>query len=210
MLDNIPVVYEDDALLIVNKPPGLLTTGEHDPAKRHLTLILNEDARQNGRPYRLYPCHRLDKETSGLVIYAKDKAVQQRMMEMFKKHLVHKTYRAFAHGRLEQDKGVIRAPIEGKNAVTHFTVVKRCCEYTVIDVRPETGRKNQIRLHFRSIGHPLVGESKFVFRKDYSLRARRLCLHAGSLEFPHPVSGQRVQVRCDLARDMEKFHLEHA
>ncbi|HOU36522.1 MAG TPA: pseudouridine synthase, partial [Candidatus Omnitrophota bacterium] len=134
MLDNIPVVYEDDALLIVNKPPGLLTTGEQDPARRHLTLILNEDARQTGRPYRLYPCHRLDRETSGLVIYAKDKAVQQRMMEMFKKHLIRKTYRAFAHGRLEQDKGVIRTPIEGKNAVTYFTVVKRCSEYTVIDV----------------------------------------------------------------------------
>jgi 23S rRNA pseudouridine1911/1915/1917 synthase len=209
MLENIPVVFEDDTLLIVNKPPGLLTTGGPDPAARHLTLILNEDAAKEGKTYRFHPCHRLDKETSGLVIYAKGKAVQEQMMEMFRRHLINKTYRAFAHGRIAQDQGVIRTAVEGKNAVTHFTVVKRLSEYTVVDVRPETGRKNQIRLHFKSIGHPLVGESKFIFRKDFSLRAKRLCLHAGSLSFTHPVSKKQVQVQCALARDMEKFLLEH-
>jgi len=210
MLENIPTVYEDDELIVVNKPPGLLTTGGPEPDARHLTRILNEDAKKDGNPYRLYPCHRLDRETSGLVMYAKSRQVQERLMEMFKKHLVRKAYHAFAHGRIAQDQGVIRAAIDGKRAVTHFTVVKRCAEYTVVDVRPETGRKNQIRLHFRSIGHPIVGESKFIFRKDFSLRAKRLCLHAGSLAFPHPASGRQVQVQCGLPRDMEKFLLEHA
>ena len=210
MLSNIPVVYEDKVLLIVNKPPGLLTIAGPDADTRHLTQILNEDAAKEGAAYRLHPCHRLDKETSGLVIYAKGKAVQQQMMDLFRQHMVRKIYRAFAHGRIAQDQGVIRKPIEGKNAVTHFKVLKRLGEYTVLDVQPETGRKNQIRLHFKAIGHPLVGESKFIFRKDFSLRAKRLCLHSGSLEFIHPVTKKNIQVRCPLANDMEKFTLEHA
>jgi 23S rRNA pseudouridine1911/1915/1917 synthase len=210
MIENIPVVYEDDALVIVNKPPGLLTVGGPDADTRHLTLILNEEAAREGASYRLHPCHRLDKETSGLVIYAKGKAVQQQMMELFKQHLVQKVYRAFAHGRIAQDQGTIRKAIEGKHSVTHFKVVKRLSEFTVLDVRPETGRKNQIRLHFKSLGHPLVGESKFIFRKDFSLRAKRLCLHAGSISFPHPISKKNIKVECPLARDMEKFALEHA
>ena len=210
MLQNIPVVYEDDHLLIVNKPPGLLTIAGPDADTRHLTLILNEDAAKEGKSYRLHPCHRLDKETSGLVIYAKGKVLQQQMMEMFRQHLVHKVYRAFAHGKISQDEGVIRKVIEGKMAVTHFKVIKRLSECTILDVRPETGRKNQIRLHFKSLGHPLVGESKFIFRKDFSLRAKRLCLHAGSLEFSHPVSKKNIQVQCPLANDMERFLLEHA
>jgi 23S rRNA pseudouridine1911/1915/1917 synthase len=210
MLNNIPVVYEDEFLLIVNKPPGLLTIAGPDADTRHLTQILNEDAVKEGASYRLHPCHRLDKETSGLVIYAKGKAIQQQMMEMFRQHAVHKVYRAFAHGRISQDQGVIRKTLEGKNAVTHFKVLKRLCECTVLDVRPETGRKNQIRLHFKALGHPLVGESKFIFRKDFSLRAKRLCLHSGSLEFVHPVTKKNIQVQCPLANDMEKFLLEHA
>ena len=210
MLNNIPVVWQDDFLLIVNKPPGLLTIAGPDADTRHLTLILNEDAAKEGKSYRLHPCHRLDKETSGLVIYAKGKAIQQQMMEMFRFHQVHKVYCAFAHGKVAQDQGTIRKAIEGKNAVTHFKVVKRLSECTVLDVRPETGKKNQIRLHFKSLGHPLVGESKFIFRKDYSLRAKRLCLHSCSLEFIHPVTKKNIQVKCALAHDMEKFLLEHA
>jgi len=210
MPDNIPVVYEDDALLIVNKPPGLLTTGSPKQPFRHLTLILNEDAKKEGKPYRLYPCHRLDRETSGLVIYAKGRVAQQRLMEMFRKHMIHKTYHAFAHGRIGQDTGIIRIPLEGKSAVTRYRVVRRCAEYSIVEVITETGRKNQIRLHFKGIGHPLVGESKFIFRKDYSLRAKRVCLHAAALSFQHPVSGKHLQVECELARDMKKFLLEHA
>jgi len=210
MLNNIPFVFEDDFLLIVNKPPGLLTVAGPDADTRHLTLILNEDAVKEGKTYRLYPCHRLDKETSGLVIYAKGKAVQQQMMDMFRQHQVRKAYCAIAHGRIAQDEGTIRKPIEGKQAVTHFKVIKRLSECTVLDVRPETGRTNQIRLHFKSLGHPLVGESKFIFRKDFSLRAKRLCLHAGRIEFVHPVTKKNIQVQCALARDMEKFILEHA
>jgi len=209
MLSNIPVVYEDDSLLVVSKPPGLLTLAGPGDDARHLSLILNEDAVKEAKPYKLYPCHRLDKETSGLVIFAKSKDVQDKFMDMFRGHSVKKSYTAFAHGRVKQDEGVIRKPLEGKDAVTYFKTLKRCSDFTVLEVRPETGRTNQIRLHFKSIGHPLVGESKFIFRKDYKLRAKRLCLHAGRIEFKHPITGKDVVVMCPLANDMEKFLLEH-
>ncbi len=209
MLKNIPVVYEDKDLLVVNKPPGLLTTSGADPESRHLTLILNEDAAKEGMAYKLYPCHRLDKETSGLVIFAKSKGIQEKVMDLFRKHLVKKIYTAFAHGLVKQDKGSVHKPVEGKGAWTDFSVVKRRGAFTVLDVSPKTGRTNQIRLHFKSLGHPLVGESKFIFRKDYALKAKRLCLHAGRIEFVHPSTGERLIVECPLANDMEKFLLEH-
>jgi len=129
--------------------------------------------KRKANQYRLYPCHRLDRETSGLVIYAKGRVAQQRLMEMFRKHMIHKTYHAFAHGRIGQDTGIIRIPLEGKSAVTRYRVVRRCAEYSIVEVITETGRKNQIRLHFKGIGHPLVGESKFIFRKGLLLAGKK-------------------------------------
>jgi RluA family pseudouridine synthase len=210
VLNNIPAAYEDEFLLVVNKPPGLLTISGPGSKDRHLTLILNEDAVREGKSYKLHACHRLDKETSGLVMYAKNNEVCQLMMDKFRRHEVRKFYRAFAHGRISQDEGRITKPLEGKPAVTVFRVLKRSADYTDLDVRPQTGRTNQIRLHFKSIGHPLVGESKFIFRRDFALRAKRLCLHAVALEFTHPVTKKNIRVQCPLANDMEKFLLEHA
>jgi 23S rRNA pseudouridine1911/1915/1917 synthase len=194
---NIPVVYEDDWLLVTDKPAGLLVIPTPKKEKRTLTSILG-----------LHPCHRLDRQTSGLIIYAKGKSVQKKMMDEFRHKKVKKTYIAFVQGVLPQNQGQIQNPIEGQNAITKYKVIQRKKHFTVVEVMPLTGRTNQIRIHFKQIHHPIVGETKFAFRRDFALKARRLCLHAKALEFVHPVTRKHIRLSIDLADDLQKF-LEH-
>ncbi|TAM43356.1 RNA pseudouridine synthase [bacterium] len=202
---NIPVVYEDDWLLVVNKPAGLLSVPTPKNEARTLTSILNQDAQERGLKYRLHPCHRLDRDTSGLIIYAKGKSIEKKMADAFRGRSVQKKYIAFVHGKLAYPEGQISYPIEGKSALTKYKVVKEKSNYSVVEVYPATGRTNQIRIHFKNIQHPLVGEDKFVFRKDFALRFKRVCLHAGYLEFKHPQTGNIVAVEAPLSADMQKF-----
>jgi len=207
---NIPVVYEDDWLLIADKPAGLLTIPSPGKSGRTLTGILNEDLKERGITYRLHPCHRLDRETSGLIIYAKGKSIQKKMMDEFRHRKVKKTYFAFAQGNIPKDQGEIKTPLARESALTRYKVVQRRKYFTVIRVMPLSGRKNQIRIHFKGIGHPLVGETKFALRKAATIRAKRTCLHAESLEFIHPLTRSRVRVEADYPKDLEKFLKKHA
>lgn len=206
---SIPVVYEDRWFLIADKPSGLLTVPAPGRPRQCLTDILNRQAQAAGEAYRFHPCHRLDKETSGVIVYAKGKAGQQAMMELFKSRLVAKRYVAFVQGRVPRDEGRIAYRIEGQTAITRFRVRERRRDFTVLDAIPETGRKNQIRLHMCQIGHPVVGESVFAFRKDFALRASRLCLHAQSISFVHPFTGRTVHAKSGLPADMTRFLEAH-
>jgi RluA family pseudouridine synthase len=202
---TIPIVYEDKWLLVVNKPAGLLTIPTPKKELRTLTNILNEDLEKRCRAYRLYPCHRLDRETSGLIIYAKGKSVQKKMMEEFWRRDIKKTYIAFVEGRLSKDRGKIDYPIEGKSAISEYKIVEKRKGFSIVEVVPLTGRTNQIRLHFRRLGHPLIGEKKFAFRRDFKLRANRLCLHAKALRFVHPVTGKSINLESELPLGMKNF-----
>ncbi len=206
---NIPIIYEDDWLLVLDKPSGLLTIPTPKNEPRTLSSILNEDLKKRGLAYRLYPCHRLDRETSGLIIYAKGKSIQKKIMEEFQHKSVKKIYIAFIQGSLPKDEGSISYPIESKSAVTKYRVTEKRKDFSIVEVVPLTGRTNQIRIHFKNIGHPLVGESKFAFRRDFKLRAKRLCLHAWVLRFMHPVTGKELSLLDALPTDMEDFLKKH-
>jgi len=206
---NIPIVFEDDWLLVVNKPAGLLTVSTPKNELRTLTSILNQDAQERNPSVQLYPCHRLDRQTSGLVIYAKNKNIETKMADVFRNREVHKKYIAFVQGKLAKLSGQINLPIEGKSAVTKYKVIEQKSNYSVIEIVPITGRTNQIRIHFKSIGHPLVGEDKFVFRKDFALRFKRLCLEAKELVFKHPITGKDLNISIDLAQDLQDFLAKH-
>jgi len=195
---NIPIIYEDQWLLIVDKPSGLLTVPTPKNEKRTLTSILN-----------LYPCHRLDRETSGLIIYAKDKNTQQKMMDKFRGREVKKTYLAFARGIPQKNKGEIKNRIEGLSAETRYKIIEKRKDFAIFEVNPLTGRTNQIRIHLKQIGHPILGESKFAFRRDFPIKAKRLMLQAKELSFPHPVTGAQIQVSLGLAADMADFLEKH-
>lgn len=206
---NIPILYEDEWLLIVDKPSGLLVIPTPRNEKRTLTTVLNEDSRSKGKLYRLRPCHRLDKETSGAIIYAKGKAIQKKMIELFKRRAISKTYIAFVLGNLSKQEGEIKTLIEGKSAITKYRVIENKKEFAIIEVKPVTGRTNQIRIHFKSIGHALLGETKYAFRKDQPFKTKRLCLHAKALEFIHPVTKKLIKVDSELAKDLKELLNQH-
>ncbi|MCX5704120.1 MAG: RNA pseudouridine synthase, partial [Candidatus Omnitrophica bacterium] len=188
---------------------GLLTIPTPKNEQRTLTSILNEDLKKRGLTYRLHPAHRLDRETSGLIIYTKGKAIQKKMMAEFNQRRVKKAYLAFMQGLIKQDDGMIENPIEGSRAITKYKVIQRRKDFSIVEVMPLTGRTNQIRIHFKQIGHPVVGETKYAFRKDFKLKAKRLCLHAQGLEFIHPAAGKPITLKIDLSSDMQDFLARH-
>ncbi|MCX5706887.1 MAG: RluA family pseudouridine synthase [Candidatus Omnitrophica bacterium] len=190
----IPVIYEDNYILVVDKPSGLLTIPTPKNETRTLTSIL-----------QLHPCHRLDRETSGLIIYAKGKSIQKKMMEEFRQRKVEKTYLAFIRGIPAKITGEIKNKIEGLSAQTRYKIIEKRKDFAIVEVSPLTGRTNQIRIHFKQIGHPVLGETKFAFRRDFKIKAKRLCLHAWKLEFKHPVTGQWLNLTSDLPQDLKAF-----
>lgn len=206
---NIPCLFEDQWLAVFDKPSGMLSVAAPDAARRNLTDVLNEHARETGLTYRFHPCHRLDRETSGVIVFAKGKAAQQSVMELFRSRSVKKTYLAFVQGHLARDRATINSPVNGEQARTDYRVLERRQAFSVVEVHPQTGRTNQIRIHFKSLGHPLVGESTFAFRKDFALKAKRVCLHAAAIGFKHPWTGAEVRAEAALAPDMQKFLQEH-
>jgi len=195
--------------LVADKPSGLLVIPTPRNEQRTLTSILNEDLGKRGLSYRLHPCHRLDRETSGLIIYAKGKSVQKKMMDEFKHKEIKKTYIAFLQGILSKNDGQIDNPIAGLSAITKYKVIQRRKDFTVVEVMPLTGRTNQIRIHLKEIGHPIVGETRFAFRRDFALKAKRLCLHAQTLEFMHPVTKKNIFLSSILPQDLKKILNSH-
>lgn len=206
---NIPVIYEDDWLLVLNKPSGLLSIPTPKNKKRTLTGILNEDAKERNLPYRLHPCHRLDRETSGLIIYAKGKSVQRKMMELFKHRRVKKEYLAFVQGRPKPAQGQIKIPIVGQASLTQYKTIENRKYFTIVEAMPLTGRTNQLRIHFKNIGCPILGETRYAYRRDFKIKAKRLCLHAKSLEFRHPLTPKNIIIDSQIPRDLQDFLKEH-
>ena len=215
---EVPVLYEDNACIVFNKPAGLLTI---PTTKNEDHTLVNYVNQQYQTPGTLHPAHRLDRDTSGVIIFAKGKDNQQILMQAFKEKKVKKSYIAFVHGKLMPPVGKIRIPIKdfyqrkfqkhlpAQSALTEYQVIDYGRDYTQVDVRPITGRTNQIRIHFAKLKHPLVGEDKYAFRKDFELRFRRTALHAAIVEFPQPVTGKMITVKADLPPDMEEFLKTH-
>lgn len=205
------IAYEDEWLIVVDKPSGMLVIPTPKKETNTLTNLLNGELDRRGIEVNAYPCHRLDRETSGLIIYAKGKAVQKLMMEKFSAKEVAKKYTAFVHGDVRNGHGIIDKPIYNRNkrerlrALTKYRVLEKKGDFTVMEVEPVTGRTNQIRIHFKGIGHPLVGESVYAFRKDFKLKFKRVALHAARIEFKHPVTGEALKFESPLPEDMENF-----
>jgi 23S rRNA pseudouridine1911/1915/1917 synthase len=219
------IVHEDPHLLVIEKPEGVSSVPyERKESGTALDLIREAWRRQGRRATAtpLYTVHRLDKDTSGLLCFAKTKLGERGLHRIFKQHLAEREYRAVAHGevapgriesRLIDDRGdglrgsTTRAG-EGQRAVTHVLVEERLRGATLCRVRLETGRTHQIRIHLAEQGHPLVGETVYVrdFRREERplLPSARLLLHAATLGFAHPVTGERLQLTSELPPDFQQ------
>lgn len=205
------IIYEDEWLIVCDKASGLLVIPTPKKETNTLTALLNKELDSRGIEANAYPCHRLDRETSGIIIYSKGKSARQSLMEQFKERKVSKRYIAIVQGRIPKDFDTIESGIYNRNkkrhetAVTKYRTLRRSADFSVLEVEPVTGRTNQIRIHLARISHPIVGESVYAFRKDFKLRFGRVALHAARIAFKHPVSGKAMEFEAPLPHDMEEL-----
>ncbi|MGH9344892.1 MAG: RluA family pseudouridine synthase [Terriglobia bacterium] len=229
--ENLPVgiVYEDSDLVVVNKPAGMVV---HIGAGIHSGTLVNallyhirqlSSAAGDERPGIV---HRLDKMTSGLMLAAKNDAAHRVLAAAFKARTVKKTYTALVHGRVKQNAGAIEAPVgrdprhryrmkaggaQGREALTHFTVLRRFQNFTLLSAMPRTGRTHQIRVHLASLGHPVVGDTAYGAPSTIHLGGSerktlpRTFLHASALEFAHPSTGRPLAFEAPLPAELAEF-----
>lgn len=204
-LSRVKVLFEDDELIVVEKPCGLLTVATERERSKTLYAMLFEYVKRKRPPEKLFVVHRLDREASGLLVFAKTDPAKHHLQQQFKNHSAARKYVALVEGRLRTDRKTIQSFLaenaahrvysvedarKGKLAVTHLRVLKRSPQTTLIEVRLESGRKHQIRVHLAEQGHPILGDKAYGSRMN---PIRRLALHACSLAFEHPRTGQSLQ-----------------
>jgi 23S rRNA pseudouridine1911/1915/1917 synthase len=215
---KLRVIYEDNALIVVEKKNGLLTV-PYNPKSSEMTAysILKDYVRKQSNRNTVHVVHRLDRETSGVLVFAKSPELQEYMRTYWRQLVSRRTYVALVEGKLDKKEGTITSWLTedqqtamvyssekdngGQKAVTHYKVLKECMSqsededlavaYSLVELNLETGRTNQIRVHMQKLGCPVVGDDKYGGKSDPVLR---LGLHAHALEFIHPESGEVVRV----------------
>ena len=214
----IEVVYEDSDIIVVNKPKGLVVhpaNGNWDGTLVNAIMAICKDSLSGiGGEIRPGIVHRLDKDTSGLLIIAKNDKAHLNMSEQIKNREVKKIYYALVRGVVPENEATINMPIgrstkdrkkmavtkDGKEAVTHFKVIERFQKYTLLEVKIDTGRTHQIRVHLSEIGYPVVGDEVYSNGKnEFGIRGQ--LLHAKSLDFKHPRTGEQMHLEAELPEE---------
>ncbi len=217
------VVHDDEHVVVVEKSTGVLTVPTPRGETNTLVQLLRRHLGRGRRfPPRLEIVHRLDREVSGLLVFAKSVAAATTLRADFAAHRPEREYIALVAGALPADKGTFASrlvtgkslqrystddPTRGEAAVTHYQVERRLAGATLVRVRLETGRRNQIRVHFAEAGHPILGEDRYhpEQARHPRWRARRLALHARLLGFAHPLSGQPLRFESPLPMEFVRF-----
>ena len=213
---KLNILYEDDFLLIVDKPSNLPV---------HPSILHYEDSLSNAVKYhfdkidlykKIRPVNRLDKDTSGIVIFAKNEYIQECLVKQMKQNVFKKKYLAVLSGILEKDSGTISAPIARKNdsiiereiredgdlAISHFKVLERFNNMTLVEYTLETGRTHQLRVHSKYIGHPIVGDSLYGLQSPL---ISRQALHAYEVSFVHPINKEKMLIHSNLPDDIKRL-----
>lgn len=214
---NIPIdiIYEDNDIIVVNKPKGMVVhpaNGNPDGTLVNAVMAICKNSLSGiGGEIRPGIVHRLDKNTSGVIIIAKNDKAHINLSEQIKAHKVKKTYVALVRGIVKENEAKINMPIgrsnrdrkkmavvrEGKEAITHFKVIQRYDKYSLLKVNIETGRTHQIRVHLAQIGYPIIGDDTYSNGKnEWGIQGQ--CLHAKSLEFTHPTTGKKMYVEAEM------------
>lgn len=213
---NLDILFEDDCLLIINKPAGIAV---------HPSILHFEDSLSNGIRFyfdsiglkkKIRPVNRLDLDTSGIIVFAKNEFVQECLIRQMNNNIFKKEYIAIVTGHLKEKSGVINLPIarkensiierciseKGQNAITKYEVIKELDSISVVKCFLETGRTHQIRVHFMAIGHPLIGDSLYGSKSSL---INRQALHCYSISFVHLITKEVLNITCNLPKDMENI-----
>jgi 23S rRNA pseudouridine1911/1915/1917 synthase len=215
---RLQVVFEDDALLVVSKASGLLTVASPGEKEETAQAFLNDYLKQK-RESRVHVVHRIDRDTSGVLVFAKSFEVREHLKSQFAAHEIDRVYVAIISGRMLKPAGTMKSyldedssikvrvaanPAKGKLAVTHYKTIEEGPKYSMIEARLETGRKNQIRVHFADAGHPLIGDRLYGAGDD---PIGRLGLHAMELGFIHPVTEKKLSFAVPLPDAFRRLKL---
>lgn len=211
--EGLKLIFEDADLIVVDKPPGLLTIATEHERRRTAYALLTAYAHGSGAG-RVFIVHRLDRDTSGLLVFARSEAIKRTLQDQWR--TVEKKYLAVVEGTPKESAGTIRSRLrenramnvyetsseEGALAVTHYRVLQSSTRYALLEIVLETGRKNQIRVHLAELGHAVVGDRKYGAHGN---PVGRLALHASTLSFVHPTRGERLRFSSPLPPALKKL-----
>lgn len=212
----LKLIYEDDFLVVIEKMPGILSMAAGH-SSLNVKTILDDYFHRSRQKCRAHTVHRLDRDTSGLMVYAKDMETEQILEHNWHDIVYDRRYVAVVAGEMEDDDGTIAnwlkdnrayvtysSPVDngGKYAVTHFHTLKRATDYSLVEYKLETGRKNQIRVHSADMGHPVCGDVKYGNGSD---PLHRLCLHAYMLHFTHPITQEPMEFSTPIPVQFRKL-----
>lgn len=205
---NIHILYEDNDLIIVNKPAGLLTIATDKKEKNTLYNKVREYIKRDNYKNKIFIVHRLDRETSGIILFAKNAHIKNILQEKWNTIVQTRHYIAIVSGCMDKKEGVIHTWLtenrnkqvystkdkkEGREAITEYKVIEENNQKSLVSLYIKTGRKNQIRVHLKENGYPIVGDTKYG-----GLKAERMYLHNDKLVFKHPVSGKEISLKIEL------------
>ncbi len=191
------IIYEDQELIVINKPSGLLSMASEREKTKTAYHLVSEYIKQENKKARLFIVHRLDQNTSGVLMFAKNEKIKNDLQASWNDLVLKRGYKAIVEGKMKSKEGTIQTYLketktqlvysskfkEGKLAITHYKTLKENGRYTLLEVYLDTGRKNQIRVHMQALGHPIIGDTKYGAKTN---PIKRLGLHSHKLEFVHP------------------------
>ena len=212
--DGMNIVFEDPYIIIIEKEAGLLSIATTTEKELTAYSILSNHVKTRDPKNKIFVLHRLDRETSGVMMFAKSEKVQKLLQDAWKEAVLERTYVVAVEGTVNKEQGTItswlteskafimyssRSPNDGQKAVTHYRVLKKNKHYSLLEVKLETGRKNQIRVHMKDIGHSVIGDKKYGATKH---PIGRLGLHAQVLAFRHPMTGEVVRYESEIPKPL--------
>lgn len=213
---NLPIIYEDDEIIVINKPSGLLSIASDKEKSSTAYRMLSDYVQQKDKHNRIFVVHRLDEDTSGVLMVAKNPEIQKALQDNWNNIVIKRGYYAIVEGKMENKEGTVTSYLKknaqnlmysskdknGQYSITHYKVIKENDKYSLLDVNIDTGRKNQIRVHMGDLGHYVIGDDKYG---NPSNPLKRLGLHAYCLELSHPINKKVMKFVSPMPKEFKSL-----
>ena len=211
---NLPILYEDNEIIVINKPSGLLSIASDKEKSSTAYRMLSDYVQQKDKHNRIFVVHRLDEDTSGVLMVAKNPEIQKALQDNWNDIVLKRGYYAIVEGQMKEKQGTVKSYLKknaqnlmysskdknGQFSITHYKVMKESDKYSLLDVNIDSGRKNQIRVHMGDLGHNVIGDDKYG---NPSNPLKRLGLHAYCLELTHPITGKKMKFTAPMPKEFE-------